>query len=72
MTNDHYLLISRMDISAALTEFPEDLNFEAAAIDQSGDGDDEKEVTRTMVAMQNKKKKKSGGFQSMGMGRFAE
>jgi len=58
-----------MDISGALTEFPEDLDFEGTINENE---EDEKEATRAMVTMQNKKKKKSGGFQSMGMGRFAE
>ncbi len=33
----------------------------------SGDEESESEATRAMVASQNRKGKKSGGFQSMGM-----
>lgn len=33
----------------------------------SEDGDSEREATRAMVVCQNRKGKKSGGFQSMGL-----
>lgn len=54
-----------MDITSAIADFPEDLGAVDGNID-SEDGESETEVTRAMVAIQNKKKKKSGGFQSMG------
>lgn len=55
-----------MDIAADIAEFPEDLGEDEGGLDDSEERENEIEVTRAMVAMQNKKKRKSGGFQSMG------
>ncbi len=58
-------LLRGMDISSAIADFPEDFGSADNNVD-SEDEENETEATRAMVAMQNKKKKKSGGFQCMG------
>ena len=55
-----------MEESVALTKFPTALGAGGGEMECSGDEESETEATRAMVASQNKKRKKSGGFQSMG------
>lgn len=54
-----------MEEGIALAKFPG--MGEAGKGEDSDDGNSECEATRAMVAKQNRKGKKSGGFQSMGI-----
>lgn len=55
-----------MELSVARAKFPATLGEEEDCVDCSGGEENETEATRAMVARHNKKRKKSGGFQSMG------
>lgn len=59
-----------MEASVAQAKFPEEMEAGGeeggAEMECSGDEESETEATRAMVTSQNKKRKKSGGFQSMG------
>ena len=57
-----------MEESVAKAKFPASLGAGGGAgkVECFSDGENETEITRAMVESQNKKRKKSGGFQSMG------